>query len=58
MYTSEELLSKVNKFLADLPYDRKPSNLYDPIRYVLSMGGKRIRPTLMLLAYQLYKDDP
>lgn len=58
MYTSEELLSKVNRFLADLPYDRQPSNLYEPIRYVLSMGGKRIRPTLMLLAYQLYKDDP
>lgn len=58
MYTSEELLSKVNRFLADLPYDRQPSSLYEPIRYVLSMGGKRIRPVLMLLAYQLYKDDP
>lgn len=58
MYTSEELLSKVNQFLADLPYDRRPSSLYAPIRYVLSMGGKRIRPVLMLLAYQLYKDDP
>ena len=58
MYTSEELLSKVNHFLADLPHDRQPSSLYEPIRYVLSMGGKRIRPVLMLLAYQLYKDDP
>lgn len=58
MYTSEELLSKVNHFLADLPYDHQPSSLYEPIRYVLSMGGKRIRPVLMLLAYQLYKDDP
>lgn len=58
MYTSEELLSKVNRFLVDLPYDRQPSSLYEPIRYVLSMGGKRIRPVLMLLAYQLYKDDP
>ena len=28
------------------------------MRYVLSLGGKRIRPTLMLLAYNLYKDDP
>jgi CheY-like chemotaxis protein len=32
--------------------------LYDPIDYVLSIGGKRVRPTLMLLAYNLYKDDP
>ena len=58
MYSSEELLAKVNHFLKSLPYNRQPKNLYDPIRYVLSMGGKRIRPVLMLLAYQLYKDDP
>ena len=58
MYSSEEILAKVNRFLEDLPYDRQPVTLYDPIRYVLSMGGKRIRPVLMLLAYQLYNDDP
>ena len=58
MYSSEELLAKVNHFLESLPYNRQPITLYDPIRYVLSMGGKRIRPVLMLLAYQLYKDDP
>ena len=58
MYSSEELLAKVNHFLKSLPYNRQPQTLYDPIRYVLSMGGKRIRPVLMLLAYQLYKDDP
>ena len=48
----------VNEFLAQLAYDRKPESLYEPIKYVLSMGGKRIRPTLMLLAYNLYKEDP
>ena len=58
MYTSDELLEKVNHFLANLPYNRVPMSLYKPIRYVLSMGGKRIRPVLMLLAYQLYKSDP
>ena len=51
-------MAKVNHFLESLPYNRQPQTLYDPIRYVLSMGGKRIRPVLMLLAYQLYKDDP
>ncbi len=51
-------MAKVNHFLDNLPYNRQPISLYDPIRYVLSMGGKRIRPVLMLLAYQLYKDDP
>lgn len=47
----------VSDFILSLPYDRRPSTLYDPIKYVLSMGGKRIRPVLMLLAYNLYKDD-
>jgi geranylgeranyl diphosphate synthase type II len=41
-----------------LPYDRRPASLYEPIKYVLSLGGKRIRPVLMLLVYNLYKDDP
>ena len=58
MYTSEELLQKVNQAIDQLVYDRKPATLYEPIHYVLSLGGKRVRPVLMLLAYNLYKDDP
>ena len=58
MYTSEELLKKVNETLDSLAYDRKPFTLYEPIKYVLSLGGKRVRPVLTLLAYNLYKDDP
>lgn len=59
MYTSEEILNLFNDFLASLTYaDRKPEGLYDPMRYVLSMGGKRIRPVLMLMAYNLYKKHP
>ena len=58
MYSSEELLNKVNEALDNLVYDRQPATLYDPIRYVLSLGGKRIRPVLMLLAYNLYREDP
>ena len=54
---ADELLVKVNDFLSKLRYDRKPSGLYDPVKYVLSMGGKRIRPVLMLLAYGLFRDD-
>lgn len=57
MLTSSEILNLINHYLEHIPYDRKPSQLYEPIRYVLSLGGKRIRPTLMLLAYNLYKDD-
>ncbi len=58
MYHSDELLQKVNAFIDSLAYDRQPSSLYDPIKYVLSIGGKRIRPVLMMLAYNLYREDP
>ena len=58
MYTSTEILEKVNSFIDQLPYDRRPASLYEPIKYVLSLGGKRIRPVLMRLAYNLYKEDP
>ena len=57
MYSSSELLKMVNNTIDSLPYDRKPVALYDPIRYVLSLGGKRLRPVLMLMAYNMYKDD-
>ena len=58
MLTSNEILQKVNHCLDNLPYDRKPASLYDPIQYVLSIGGKRIRPVLMLLGYNLWKEQP
>lgn len=58
MFTSDELLKLVNDNLDNMPYERKPKSLYEPVRYVLKIGGKRIRPVLMLLAYNLYKDDP
>jgi len=58
MYTSDELLKKVNAALDALPYDRQPMSLYEPVRYVLSLGGKRIRPVLMLMAYNLYREQP
>lgn len=58
MLNSNELLELINADLAKVAHNRQPVGLYEPIRYVLSLGGKRIRPTLMLLAYNLYKDDP
>lgn len=57
MYTSSQLIEKVNQFIEQLPYERKPAGLYDPVKYVLSLGGKRIRPVLMLMAYNLYKEN-
>ena len=58
MIPSNEILRKVNLALEALPYNRQPASLYEPIRYALSMGGKRIRPVLMLMSYNLFKDHP
>ena len=58
MKTSNEILRMVNDCLDRLPYDRKPASLYEPVQYVLSLGGKRIRPVLMLMGYNLWKDQP
>lgn len=44
-------------YLENLSYAREPMGLYEPVKYVLGIGGKRIRPTLMLLAYNLFKED-
>ena len=51
-------MKKVNEELDGIKYDRQPATLYDPIKYVLALGGKRVRPVLMLLAYNLFKEDP
>lgn len=40
---------------ADIPAE--PAELYDPIKYMLSIGGKRLRPKLCLLTYNLFKED-
>ena len=58
MKTANDILQQVNDFLAAQTYDRKPFSLYEPVQYVLSLGGKRIRPVLMLLGYNLWREHP
>ena len=58
MNTSKQILQMVNEALAALPYNRKPKSLYEPVEYVLSLGGKRIRPVLMLMGYNLWREQP
>ena len=51
------MLTLIQNYIDSLPYNRKPESLYEPVKYVLSLGGKRIRPMLMLMSYALYRDD-
>lgn len=57
MDCSSNLLEKVNAAIAAMEYPAKPVGLYEPIRYVLSMGGKRIRPVFLLLTYGMFRKD-
>ncbi len=43
--------------LAELDYGQAPPTLYDPIRYIMGLGGKRLRPLLTLLAAHAFSDD-
>ena len=56
-YTFSQLLDKVNAHIEQLDYAHEPMNLYAPVKYILSLGGKRIRPAMMLMAYNMYRDD-
>ncbi|MDF2156946.1 polyprenyl synthetase family protein [Algoriphagus sp. CAU 1675] len=51
------LLDKLETFLQEQNFGDSPKELYEPITYILNLGGKRIRPLLSLMAYSLYKND-
>ncbi len=57
MFTAPQLLDKINEYISELQFTRSPKGLYDPVEYVLSLGGKRIRPVLMMMAYNLYDEN-
>lgn len=50
-------LSLVEKEIKAAKFGRQPESLYEPIRYIMSLGGKRLRPLLVLSAYSLYKEN-
>lgn len=57
MITTQNILQCVESVLATTNYPSQPEGLYEPIEYVLEEGGKRLRPTLLLLTYSLYRGD-
>lgn len=58
MKSFEEVLTMVNTSLEQLSWEREPEGLYAPIAYTLSLGGKRIRPALTLMACDLFCGSP
>jgi len=56
MYNQTELKDLIERAIANLSFGEEAENLTTPVKYVLSIGGKRIRPTLSLMACNLFKD--
>lgn len=54
MYTIEEIQKLINDYIDNQKFEGNPKELYAPIEYILRQGGKRLRPTLCLLACDLF----
>lgn len=57
MIQEKRISEAISNLFADLKFTAEPAGLYDPLRYMMEIGGKRIRPMLCLTAYSLYKDS-
>jgi len=53
----KDLQQQVEEEISRLHFGDHPQELYEPISYILSLGGKRLRPILVLLGYKLFQDD-
>lgn len=57
MYTINEIDDIVKRSLSSVNLSGEPCELYDPIEYIISIGGKRLRPKLCLLSYNLFSNN-
>lgn len=57
MHTPIQLQKFIEEAIPQISYPAHPANLYEPIRYIMSLGGKRIRPVMVLMAAELFTDE-
>lgn len=57
MHSPTQLQEILEKAIPQIAYPHHPANLYEPIRYIMSLGGKRIRPVMVLMATELFTTD-
>ncbi|MFA6769698.1 MAG: polyprenyl synthetase family protein [Bacteroidales bacterium] len=57
MFSIEEINSMVEKSIFSLELKGEPEELYNPIEYLISIGGKRVRPKLAIVTYNLFSDN-
>ena len=49
--------SFIAKEIADTQFPNKPMELYEPVRYILDLGGKRMRPILSMMACEMFSGE-
>lgn len=57
MHALPQLLDLINTFSKQNPFPAAPHALYEPCEYILTLGGKRLRPAVLLMGYELFRDD-
>ena len=57
MHNPVQLQQIIEKAILKINYPKHPANLYEPIRYIMNLGGKRIRPVMVLMASELFNDE-
>jgi geranylgeranyl diphosphate synthase type II len=57
MISFEEAQEIINREISSIVIDREPVELYQPVKYILSIGGKRIRPAMVLMACSLFSEQ-
>ena len=57
MKSFNEISKYINTEIDNINWSKEPVGLYEPISYTMKQGGKRIRPALLLMAYNLFQDD-
>ena len=57
MIQEKHIEAALKELFANLKFTAEPAGLYDPLRYMMEIGGKRIRPRLCLTTYSLFKDE-
>jgi geranylgeranyl diphosphate synthase type II len=57
MHTVYELQQLIEKAIPNIEYPKHPKNLYEPLTYIMNLGGKRLRPALVLIATDMFNGD-
>ncbi len=57
MHNYTDLFQRFNQFLNETSFDKHPHQLYQPFDYIMQLGGKRFRPVLVLMGFELFSED-